>query len=490
MALESGKRRLVAAACCGLVAIPFLSVEFPPVTDLPQHVAQIRLFLEALRDPASGYRIQWFTPYTMAYALLGTSWGVFGPQNAGRMALLVLAVVSTAALHWLAARRNRPVAAAVLVSVLFFNHVVYWGFLSFAVGWVAFIVWFLITTRPPAQSFSRADALRYCVGALLLYVGHALWFAVGMAWLVLHGLAHRLPLKVMALRCASVFPVLTAAALWYPHLSALGFVSPTVWLVAPTARLSPEWLVDAALGGLHGSAEYIVVGLLAAWAGTAVWQHRASLHTGIDPDLLGAGMLLCLLALLLPDQHMNTIQFAARWLPGGVIMVVLAVPAPRIRPQLQQWTALTLVAVFSLTTAMAWRRFERDELSGLSKVLSELPPAPRVIGLDLVKESDIIKGRPFLQTFAYSQVLKGGKLNMSFAGFAPSLVVFDEMRPAPWTSDLVWFAERVRLEDFQYFDYAIVNGASDIHAQCEDFRLAAMTQSGRWRLYRTAGSER
>src|SRR6266536_6011762 len=39
-------------ACSLLVAIPFLAVRFPPIADLPQQSAQLRLLHDALQDPA------------------------------------------------------------------------------------------------------------------------------------------------------------------------------------------------------------------------------------------------------------------------------------------------------------------------------------------------------------------------------------------------------------------------------------------------------
>jgi hypothetical protein len=95
-----------------------------------------------------------------------------------------------------------------------------------------------------------------------------------------------------------------------------------------------------------------------------------------------------------------------------------------------------------------------------------------------VQESAVIKGRPFLQTFAYAQVEHGGRLNASFAGFAPSLVVYRQRRPAPFTANLEWFAERVRPDDFAYFDYALINGGPDSHAQTLRLPLAAVTENG------------
>src|SRR4030042_6550779 len=101
-------RILLALLCCLLAAVPFLVVKFPPITDLPQHAVQIRLFGEALSQPDSPYRIQWMTPYSLVYTVLGGSWLAFGPEKAGRIGMLLLALLWIAMLHLLAARLKRP----------------------------------------------------------------------------------------------------------------------------------------------------------------------------------------------------------------------------------------------------------------------------------------------------------------------------------------------------------------------------------------------
>jgi hypothetical protein len=481
---QNQRRRFVTAlVCCLFVALPFGLVHYPPLTDLPQHIAQVRLFLETMNGVNADYRVQWFTPYSLFYVLPGAAWVFFPADEVGRVATLALALLCTLAVHLLAARRQRPLAAAVLASVLFFNHAVYWGFLSFVAGWLSFMAWFLVTTRR-RESLSIVDGLLFCCGALVLYAGHALWFVVGIVWLLVHDLVHRLPLRQLAFRLLSVSPVIVGAALWYPHLAANGFVSPTVWFVTPPERIAPSWLVDAVLGGLQGAAEYLVLAVLLIWLFVSVWQNRDDLRAKVNVDLLLLAALFLLMGLLLPDQHMNTIQFAARWLPAAMITALLAVPAPTALPRLHVPLAVALLGTFCLSTALAWQRFERDELSGLEESLAALPSSSRVIGLDFVKESPVVKGRPFLQTFAYAQVLHGGALSFSFASFAPSPVVYRQRKAQPWTPNLVWFAERVQRADLGHFDYALLNGPDRVHAAfAAEASLAPRTSNGRWRLY-------
>ena len=478
-------RALLCAACAALLAVPFLCVRFAPVTDLPQHIAQIRLLHEALADPASPYRIQWLTPYALGYLPLAAAWTLAPSETAGRLAMIALAALWAIGVHGLAANRRRPAAAAVLASVLFFNHDTYWGFYSFEVGWVAFVPWLALTTRPESARVRWSDVPLYLGAAALLYASHALWLAAGVAWLVVRSLVAGTPLRALALRLAALSPVLALAAVWHANLTAAGFSGPTRWLTTPTGRLSITWLADSILGGLRGPVEYVVLILLAGWVAAAVRGHRGRLGAAVDRDLCLAAGFLFALALVLPNLYQNTISFGSRWLPMAAVLLLLALPAPAWDRKVANAAALALLSGFAVYTALAWMRFERDEYSGMAASLDALPAERRVIGLDYVKTSDVIAGRPFLQSVAYAQVIRGASLSFSFAEFAPMVVVYRETRRTPWTRGLEWFPERLRRSDFAWFDYALVNADAPRHAAlAQRPALRPVTDSGRWRLYR------
>ena len=56
---------------CIFVSIPYLVVTIVPSTDLAQHVAQIRLFVDHWHHPDDGYRIQLNSPYSLGYLVVG-----------------------------------------------------------------------------------------------------------------------------------------------------------------------------------------------------------------------------------------------------------------------------------------------------------------------------------------------------------------------------------------------------------------------------------
>src|SRR5262249_2882286 len=150
-------------------------------------------------------------------------------------------------------------------------------------------------------------------------------------------------------------------------------------------------------------------------------------------DLCLAAAFFFALALVLPQLHQNTVAFAARWQPLAAVALVLGAPPPAWDRGRRTTSALAVTTAFVLATSLTWMRFEREDLAGLPESLEALPANPRVLGLDYVKDSTIVRGRPFLQAFSYAQVVRGGELNFSFAEFAPMGVVYKTPRARPWT---------------------------------------------------------
>lgn len=469
--------------CCILVCIPFLMAKFPPISDLPQHTAQIRLFQEALSKDNSIYKVQWITPYSLVYGVLGIAWIGVGPENAGRIAMLLLAVLWVLLVHVLARKKKRPPASAVLASIFFFSHIVYWGFYQFLFGWIVFMGWVLFLEHEPLKEWK--EIILNFLFFVLLYYSHILWFFVGVGWLVLNTLIYdRKKIKLLIYRLAAAIPFMILMLVWYPSLSAYGFRSQTIWATNPLERISYSWFVDAAFGGIKGNLGYILFSVVLIWIVFALWQNRKSLKQELRFEFLLLAFCFLFGSLILPDKMVNTIRFSQRWVPPAIIFLLLGIPVPKIKKEIRLIFSSAVVIFFIIVTTVTWLAFEKSEMSGFEESLNKLPENPMVIGLDYVKESQLIRGRPFIQTFAYAQVLRGGELNFSFADFGPSLVVYKKRRHKPWTRGLEWFPERAKVGDFRYFDYALINAYGPIHNEISSRKfLNPIVKKGRWRLY-------
>ena len=494
ISLGVAERGALFLASAFLAVLPFFVVTFPPITDLPQHLAQIRLLGETLADPGGPYRIQWWTPYGLPYALLALCSAIAPPLLAGRLAFAVIALLWVATAHGLALHRGRSPLAAVLASLFVFCNVVYWGFLSFALGWPVFAAWMLATTRQVPRR--RHQVVLVAALGLVLYACHALWLLAGIAWVGVVTAAAvirdwrsdaslRAILRPLVWRAWALAPAAVALALWTPGFQASGARSPALWTMSPIERLNPRWLIDAALGGLRGPIEWLLAGFVLTWVAIGVVQYRGRLRTAVDGHLLLGAALLGAFALTLPDKYMHTIQLAERWMPFAAMLLILAAPVPRLHPALTRLAVVGVAGLFVAATSLKWIGFERRELSGLVDAVDRLPPNPRVLGLDYQQRSAFVRGRPFLQTYAWAQVVKGGTPNFSFASFPTSLVVFRSQLPTPWTPQLYWFPRRLRATDLDHFDYVIINGAPGEHrAVTMAWGFQPLTTTGSWRLYR------
>jgi hypothetical protein len=482
---ERKGRALVAAGLFVLAVVPIFLAPFPPATDLPQHVAQVRLFREALANPGGPYTIQWLAPNNLIYLFLGAFWTILPVGLVARAALVLIVLLWLAAIHALGAGRNRAAAAAIVASLLVFNQSLNWGFLNFLIGFPVFVLWFGLTTRNTSRtSFKLWGALAGT--SLLLYGSHALWFAAGGAWLVVIGLVKKAPLKTSLWRLAAFVPCGLIALLWYPHLSAsrmtAGFDTAPHW--SPLFDRLASFL-DAAFGGIRGPLEPAAFVFVLLWVGLSIWQSRSRFRGLVDLDLLAAALFFLAIVVVSPDKFMNTIFFSWRWFPAAMIFLLLALPAPSFRRLSPKMLALAVAVGFFLMTAVAWQQYGRVDLAGLRESLDRVPMSSRVLGLDLVKESEFVKGRPFLQLFAYAQVFSGAELNFSFAEHYSGLVAYKTKRDIRWTPGLEWYGEKVKRTDFESFDFVLANGEEKDHMTLAAFpELSPVTPSGRWRLYR------
>jgi hypothetical protein len=478
-------RAFVAAGLLVLAVVPVFLTPFPPATDLPQHIAQVRLFKEALANPGGPYVIQWIAPNNLIYVFLLGFWAVLPVELVARAALILVVFLWLAAIHALGAGRNRAVAAGVVASLLVFNQSLNWGFLNFLLGFPAFVLWFLLTARTTSQmSIKLWGAL---VGtSFLLYGSHALWFAAGGAWLVVIGLVKKAPIRTVLWLVAALVPGGLVALLWFPRLAAsrmtAGFDTAPHW--SPLFDRLASFL-DAAFGGIRGPLEPAAFVFVLLWAGLSIWQNRSRLRARVDGELLAAALFFLAIVIVSPDKFMNTIFFSWRWFPAAMIFLLLALPAPSLGRLSPRTLSLAVAAGFFLLTAFAWHRYDRVDLAGFREGLDRLPAASRVLGLDLVKDSEFVKGRPFLQLFAYAQVFKGGELNFSFAEHYSGLVAYKEKRDIRWTPGLEWYGEKVKRADFEFFDFVLANGEETDHRTLSGFAvLSPVTYRGKWRLYR------
>jgi hypothetical protein len=478
------RTRTALLLCVVGVSLPFLMAPFPPSTDLAQHMAQVRLAGDVLAGRAPELAIAWLAPNNLVYAILAALSAVMAPTTAARVGLWLVMLCWTLATLALAVRRGRDPLLGVVASVLAFQSALYWGFLNFLVGWPVFVVWLQLTSAPVRTHQRWRHGLALIATGLLLYSAHILWFALGGVWLLLAGILTRPPVFIWLLRLGSMVPGAWLAAVWYPQLTQhrARFETGAMWRPDWWQRLHPLELLKTIMGGPAGPGPAAIGGALVFWVLVVLVTRWGEVRRHSDRMLLSAAAMMGLLALVGPDKYMNTIHFGQRWAPCAAALLLVGLPAPRLR--LRVAFSVGLLGAACTATCLAWLSFATMEMSGFRAALDASPPNARVLGLDMVGESEFVGGRPFMQMMAYVQAEKGGSLHFSFAEHGSSLVSYRSPREFSWNPALAWHPERVRTEDVLAFDIVLMNAVPRDH---ETFRQHApvvpITETGRWRLY-------
>ncbi|MBS2031942.1 MAG: hypothetical protein JST54_28855 [Deltaproteobacteria bacterium] len=473
-------RLLLCAASVLAVALPFLSVSLPPSTDLPQHLSQIRMLGETFAG-STLYRFQPFTPYGTVYVFFGLLWLVAPLAKVPALAGLVLAEAWVLAVHGLARARKRSPAAAVIASVFAFSHLVYWGFASFALGFSAFATW-LYLTRPRGAAPGPREAVSVGAGALLLYFTHALWFLAGLGWLGMQALLFQRQPRRWLWRGGAVLVTVGLALAWYPSYArrAAREFDVSIGWIDWTDRLGPAWWIDALLGGVRGLLEPVTLLVLAVVA-LVVWRLRRG---PADRELLTVAAVFIVSGLLLPDHYMNTVRFAQRYVPAGATLLALGLPAASRPTRASVAAALTALLLFCGVTRARWVRWSETELDGLSGALASLPHNARVLGLNELPQSQVLRGKPFLQMTSYAQVFNGGTTNASFCDY-PHFPVVCRDTAHPWTQGLEEEPDGLLATDLPYFDAVLIQATPERHdALAAKWGFVPLSPPARWRAYR------
>lgn len=423
------------------------------------------------------------TPYLLGYLVPAIAWLISSPAQAGALTLALCALAWSFAMHRAAARARREPAAAMLACVPFSGVPYQWGLLSFLVGLVVFVVFLDGVRRAIEAPGSLRSWLWPCLATLCVYLTHLLWFGAAVLVSALLVARHR------AWRCClpAALGVLPAVALAIPSTLRVprDFDNPTVWSFAPLGRMQPWVWGTHAIGPSRDFAPTDLLFLFVALPVGGIWQRRHELDAAAR-DFLLVGALFFAFTLLLPSRYTNTTLFDARWASPALVFLALGAPIPDLRGRLAPRLAALLLVLASANVTLAWRNVNIDELSGLEVSIAALPPNPRVLGLSFQHESRHVHGAPFVQTFAWAQVRRGGEVNFSFAYFPVMPVVFRQERLGRWTPGLEWHPERVRNGDLLQFDFALIGGGEPVHEQARRVApfLEPVIVEGSWRLYR------
>ncbi|MCB9641005.1 MAG: hypothetical protein H6727_19065 [Myxococcales bacterium] len=501
--------------CWILLGLPFLSVTFTPIIDLPQQVGQIRLWIDLHSSSSpTGLVSVWWYPNHLSYVFLGVGWWLVGPLYAGVLGMWLVAGVWLAGLFRLAWRFERSYWVPAILGLLFYHVSMYWGFYNFLVGQAAFffaLAWWFAPVSEKPWWFRVLEGVFW---SFLLYSCHTLWLGVAMLCFGIGCLWRWKSWKQWGWNILGTLPILALTLVWVRSVRAWydaagdnAPIFPTLWGDSWYQRLLPSFWQPLSLGGLVGPVEALIFWALVAWlvlgsviskfvdrrkrvdGGDAEAKGESEAQWSLVPKLWGVAMIFLLLGLFLPEMHERVMFLARRWLPVAVVLGLLAFPGPRVRGRLSALVCVFLYVGFLGHTIFVWRLIEKHEFSGLREAIHALPQNPgRVLGADLYQKSRFIREeRPFMNVSSYSQVLKGAELDFSFIEIPSGLVFHKIWYLNPWTISLNWRPHRLKDSDLKHFSYVLVSGVPKRQLYYALlWRLKPITTKGMWRLYKVS----
>lgn len=486
-------------------AYPLLSVAHPPLQDLPQHLAAVRILADhgdpALRFDAF-YTIELGRTQYLAYYLAVAAFAkVLGVVRANALVLSAAIVGTPYAMRALLRALGRDERAALFVLPLTWNAHLVLGFFNFVAAIPLALVGLALAVRLRTE-WTRARAIGLAVVAFVAFYTHVLPFAfLGLgATPILVGES----LRDTARRLALLVPAGLAALAWTVSSPAGKATvtaasgtdgagpSPTFTAVGDAIRNAPGWLTDV----LHGPrddvylAAFAVLLLLALGLG-------ATDPSPADPITVRARRVLAWLAplalagyFLAPESYDWIWPIAPRFPLLALVFLVPSIEVPKRFEGLVLSLGVALVSVLGTNEiARAFGEFDRQEVGRVDEVIGTIPRGSRVVGLIFDRGSREVKFSPFLHYAAYEQAHRGGAAMFSFADFPACPYRFREDNRPPrvpprweWTPELV-----DPRRDLEWYEFALVRGGPGAIGAATD-RWQLQMERGPWRVYRRVGA--
>lgn len=495
---------LLLALCAGSI-VPLWYVDYPPIQDLPQHLAAIRV-LHDFDDPALGFaryfEIDLFRTQYLAY-YLAADWLAYllNVELANRVLVSVSLVATPYALRALLSALGRDPRLCVLCLPLLYNAHLILGFLNFLLS-IPLAIYGLALAVRQRRAPTRGRALGLALVSLVCFYCHVVPFALLGLGVGLIALQRR-PADI-ALSLLPLAPSGVAALVWLAHspagqatlTAATGAESgPKPMFQPPQRALSelPRWMTDVLSGDLDRQLLYV-------WAGVVGLCLIASLLGGLlgatsdAPDRVGRSLArrlsllspLCALSYFVAPTSYDWIWPIAQRFPllCALLSLIAIGRLPRPLAHGVVLAGALLGAAHFHFIGTAFSAFDREEVGDFEEALAHIPKGQRVVGLIFDRHSRHVAFSPFIHFVAYYQARKGGAVMFTFADFPQSPFRFVETNRPPRVSPRwEWLPARVQPRtDLRWYQYALVRGGPGRIAQPSS-GFALRYRGKRWSVY-------
>jgi hypothetical protein len=472
-----------------VASAPAWIVKYPPMQDLPIHLATTRI-IHSFHDPQFGFDRDFMltlgrTEYVIYYLVGSLLAYVVGVVNANILLVSGYLGGTVLAVRALLRALGKDERACLFVVPLLVNAMFMYGLFPFLVG-IPLMFWALATAVRHFERPTFERGLLLTVLALAIFYSHVFpfgIFCIGFAVMFPWGRPSR-----WVKSAAPAVPALLVLLWWVTFTEAGKLVRGVVTdnardsakpFLASVAEVH-QWLTDVFRDG-SGAVLFVALATLAILAAGLAQGDRDR-----SKPVARAYVLLPLACLVLyftsPGAH-GYIWLIAQRFP--ILFALCAIPLARIpsggRGAVVFTAMIGLALASTVNTCRHFIDFQLHEVGDIDGAIAEMEPEKKVCALLYDKGSQVMGGQwvPFLHFGSYYQVKKGGVVEFTYAGYLHWPVDFQPGHYPPpggparqrweWTPEQV----PVQGEIYPYYDYVLTRGTG--------FRPPPGTYRPKWR---------
>jgi hypothetical protein len=508
---------LVFAALAVLAAVPLWLVQHPPIEDLPQHLAAIRV-LHDFHDPALHFaryfelhlgRTQYLAYYLAADLLAYLS----GVIVANKLLVSAAIIATPYAMRALLRALGRDERLALFVLPLTWNAHLVLGFLNFIAAIPLSLAGLALAVNLRLR-WSLRRAVLLAVVIVVTFYTHVVPFGFLGLGAALVGVEafdrmafRREALWSTARRWLPLLPAIVAVAVWFKTApagqstltaalgkAAAGGPQPKYAAWLDSLREAPDWLTNVLVVKADDK-------LLVGWAllvmlaiGLGAGARDTDRAPSEDDVLRGTltrrlawlAPLAAFFYFITPTGYGWIWPINARFPLLALIFLVPVLPAQRRLSGTLVFAGVVAISVLSFNAVgWAFQRFEKDEVGQLDAAIEQIPKGERVAGLIFNSGSRYVRFTPFLHSVAWYQATRGGAVMFTFADFPESPFSFrEDNRPPRVRPRWEWEPGRVDpARDLGWYQYVLVRGGPGRIAQ-ERNVYQRIWRSPRWSVWK------
>ena len=498
---------LLACVLCGL---PVWLPHFPPMVDLPQHAAQVSLFLN-LGNPDFPFSDQFqrnlFTPYLLGYLLISAITPIFGILTASKLVIWLALATFALSSRYLLNRTGADPYWSWLTFPVLYGFTYQWGLLSFLIAVpVGIFTLGLIWRNPEKNDWQSSlfialmlNILFYChalVMGLVIVIALGFWIYSAKnlrnfllsAWPIIT----LTPMVIIWLLLTARHPQTSMAIDW--DLSWINTMDGYYTYFADWAdKQNPGW--GRATGfiprllGVRPSPLFTLTGIILFALPFLAGGRIASSRIRLLP-LIAITLVLIFLPSTLFGNVFTVERFVYLAMPLFLIMIDISASPGRIQ-QFLRWSAPMIAFGWIAYMSINALQFNR-EADGFQNILSKMEPNNRAISLIFSRDDSHSIAPTFIHFPAWYSAIKNGVTNPSFAETYIEPVTYKkEYIPKANFQGFAWNPQLFnwpRHEGYQY-DYFVVRAPVDVGAfifRTAPCRIQLVAQSQKWWLYRPA----